>query len=204
MDNNTQKMIDGLPYEAGTDELAQLMQKSHTLCAQYNQIVADNDPKREEILNQLIPHHGDGCYLQGPIHFDYGVFTHLGKNFYANYNFTVLDCGPITIGDNVMCGPGVTIASAMHPLQWQQRNPRKQKDGQFTTVEFSKPIVIGDNCWLASNVTVCPGVHIGNGCVIGAGAVVTHDIPDNSLAAGVPAKVIRKITAADRCNNYPY
>ena len=204
MDANTQKMIDGLPYEAGSAELTKLMQKSHTLCAQYNQLTDDHEPKREEILKQLIPHQGKGCYLQGPIHFDYGVFTHLGQNFYSNYNFTVLDCGPVTIGDNVMCGPGVTIANAMHPLQWQQRNPRTQKDGQFTTVEFSKPVVIGNNCWLASNVTVCPGVHIGNGCVIAAGAVVTDDIRDNSLAAGVPAKVLSNITDADRLNYYPY
>lgn len=143
-------------------------------------------------------------FLQGPIHFDYGQFTKLGYGFYANYNFTVLDCAPVTIGDNVLCGPNVTIATAMHPLMWQQRNQRTQADGKFTTIEYAKPITIGNNCWLASNVTVCPGVHIGDGCVIGAGAVVTHDIPANSLVAGVPAKVIRTISEDDWCNNYPY
>lgn len=204
MEENTKKMLAGCPYEAGTKELAALMQKAHTLCAQYNLLSDDHDPKREEILQQLIPHHGNNCYLQGPIHFDYGQFTKLGEGFYANYNLTVLDCAPVTIGDNVLCGPNVTIATAMHPLMWQQRNQRVQADGKFTTVEYAKPITIGNNCWLASNVTICPGVHIGDGCVIGAGAVVTHDIPDNSLVAGVPAKIIRKISAADRCNNYPY
>lgn len=204
MDNNTQEMLAGHPYEAGTPELAQLMQHSHTICAQYNQLVLDADPQREKLLQQLIPEHGKNCFLQGPIHFDYGRFTKLGDNFYANYNFTVLDCAPVTIGDNVMCGPNVTIATAMHPLMWQQRNPQAQADGTFTTVEYAKPIEIGNNCWLASNVTVCPGVHIGDGCVIGAGAVVTHDVPDDSLVAGVPAKVIRKITPNDRLNHYPY
>lgn len=204
MDNNTQEMLAGHPYEAGTPELAQLMQRSHTLCTQYNQLALDADPQREKLLQQLIPEHGKNCFLQCPIHFDYGRFTKLGDNFYANYNFTVLDCAPVTIGDNVMCGPNVTIATAMHPLMWQQRNPQTQADGNFTTVEYAKPIEIGNNCWLASNVTVCPGVHIGDGCVIGAGAVVTHDIPDDSLVAGVPAKVIRKITPNDRLNHYPY
>lgn len=204
MDKNTQQMLNGEPYEAGTPKLSKMMQKAHLICAEYNQLSDDHDPKREALLQELIPNHGDNCYLQGPIHFDYGRFTKLGKGFYANYNFTVLDVAPVTIGDNVLCGPGVTIATAMHPLMWQQRNPRTQSDGKFTTVEYAKPIVIDDNCWLASNVTVCPGVHIGAGSVIAAGAVVTHDIPANSLAAGVPAKVIREITPADRCNHYPY
>nr|MDF9461308.1 sugar O-acetyltransferase [Lactobacillus amylovorus] len=139
-----------------------------------------------------------------PIQFDYGCFTHLGDNFYANFNLTVLDTCPITIGKNVMCGPNVSLITPLHPLMYEQRNPRKQADGEVDDIEYGAPITIGDNCWLASNVTVCPGVTIGNGCVIGAGAVVTKDVPDNSLVVGVPGKVIRKITEKDRLKDFPY
>jgi len=103
-----------------------------------------------------------------------------------------------------MCAPNVSLITAMNPLCYQQRNVQMQADGQMGDLEYGKPITIGDNCWLAANVTVCPGVTIGNGCVIGAGAVVTHDVPDNSLALGVPAKVVKTITETDRLANYPY
>ncbi len=103
-----------------------------------------------------------------------------------------------------MCGPNVSLITPLHPLMYQQRNPRMQADGKVDTVEYGAPITIGDNCWLASNITVCPGVTIGNGCVIGAGALVTKDVPDNSLVVGVPGRVVRKITEKDRLNNYPY
>lgn len=156
------------------------------------------------IIDRLFSQHADGIYLQGPIHIDYGRFTKIGKNFYANFNFTILDTCPVTIGNNVMCGPNVSIITAIHPLMYQQRNIRQQADDLFDDVEYGKPVTIGDNCWLASNVTVCPGVTIGNGCVIGAGTVVTKDIPDNSLVLGVPGKVIRPITEKDRLGNFPY
>ena len=110
----------------------------------------------------------------------------------------------ITIGNNVMLGPNITLATPLHPLLADQRNPRMQKDGKVADIEYGAPITIGDNCWLASNVTVCAGVKIGNNCVIGAGAIVTKDIPDNSLAVCVPAKVIRTLSEKDRLNNYPY
>ena len=103
-----------------------------------------------------------------------------------------------------MVGPNVSLVTPIHPLRWQQRNARKQANGQFTTLEFGAPITIGNNCWLASNVTVCGGVTIGDGCVIGAGAVVTHDMPANSLVLGVPAKAVRQITAEDNLDSFPY
>lgn len=203
MKENIEKMLAGEPYRPGKSGLPEMRKKAHKLSQEYNQIL-ESDPKRKMILDELLPDHGKGIFLQGPIQFDYGKFTHLGDNFYANFNLTVLDTCPITIGKNVMCGPNVSLVTPLHPLQYQQRNPRKQSDGEIDDIEYGAPITIGDNCWLASNVTVCPGVTIGNGCVIGAGAVVTNDIPDDSLALGVPAKVVRKITEKDRLNNYPY
>lgn len=204
MNQNTKNMLDGKPYRPGTSELNKFSHFAHRLCRDYNLTTDDDIIEREMIINRLFPQHADGIYLQGPIHIDYGRFTKIGKNFYANFNFTILDTCPVIIGDNVMCGPNVSIITAMHPLIYQQRNVRQQADGQVDTIEYGKPVTIGDNCWLASNVTVCPGVTIGKGCVIGAGSVVTNDIPDNSLVLGVPGKVIRPITEKDRLENYPY
>ncbi len=102
--------------------------------------------------------------------------------------------------DDVFMGPNVTLATPMHPLLPEERNVRRRPDGGFYNLEYAKPITIEDNCWLASNVTVCGGVTIGEGCVIGAGSVVTRSIPAHSLAAGNPCRVIRTLTEEDRMN----
>ena len=136
----------------------------------YNDTFETEEEKRKEILDELMPNRGEGTYLQGPIYFDYGQFTTMGECCYANFNFTVLDTCPVTIGDNVFFGPNCTIAT---------------------------PVTISSNCWIASNVVIAAGVTIGEGCVIGAGSVVTKDIPANSLAAGNPCRVIRPITEED-------
>lgn len=204
MEENTKKMLAGKPYLAGSGELVQFMHHSHLLCQKYNTLPETDTKGRNAIIDDLLGHHGKDPYLQGPIQFDYGRYTSVGDNFYANFNLTILDICPVTIGDNVMLGPNVTIATPLHPLRWQQRNPHKQENGQDTTMEYGAPITIGDNCWLASNVTVCPGVTIGSGCVVGAGAVVTHDMPENSLVLGVPAKAVRQITSKDQRPDYPY
>ena len=102
-----------------------------------------------------------------------------------------------------MIGPNVSLLTPMHPLRWQDRNPYAKPDGTITDKEYAKPITIGSNCWIAGNVTICGGVTIGEGCVIGAGSVVTRDIPPNSLAVGVPCRVIRKISEADSLENHP-
>lgn len=204
MQENTKKMLQGLPYRPDTEELSQLSSQAHRLCRDYNLTCDDDKMERKMIIDKLFPDHGKDVYLQGPIQIDYGCFTHLGDNFYANFNFTVLDTCPVKIGSNVMCGPNVTLATPLHPLTYQQRNVRIQADGKLADVEYGAPISIGDNCWLASNVTICAGVKIGSGCVIGAGAVVTKDMPENSLILGVPAKAVREITDADRLVNFPY
>ncbi|WP_251547556.1 sugar O-acetyltransferase [Limosilactobacillus caecicola] len=204
MEENTHKMLAGQPYDPETTELSQFQHLAHGLCLKYNQIPDTEGTKRQEILDQLFPNHGQSPYIQGPLQVDYGRFTTLGNNFYANFNLTILDTCPVTIGDNVMFGPNVSLITATHPLRWQQRNPHQETDGSFSSLELGKPIQIGNNCWFGSNVTICPGVTIGDGCVIGAGAVVTKDMPADSLVLGVPAKAVRKITEADHLSSYPY
>ena len=190
-----EKMIEGLIYDPNEAELLKMRKTAHKLCNKYNKLDEDN-PRRQKILSKLLPH-GNGVYLQGPIYFDYGHFTTFGKNCYANFNLTVLDCCPVTIGDNVFIGSGVSIVTPVHPLLPAERNMYLNDEGAMTDKEYARPIVIGSNCWIASNVTVCGGVTIGEGCVIGAGSVVTRDIPDGVFAAGNPCRVIRKITEAD-------
>ena len=181
MEENTKKMLAGLPYRPDTKELSRISMKAHRLSRDYNQTADEDKEVRKAIIDELFPDHETGVYLQGPIEVDYGKFTKLGKNFYANFNLTILDTCPVTIGDNVMCGPNTSLVTPLHPLLPEQRNARLQKDGKIADIEYGAPITIGDNCWLASNVTVCPGVTIGKNCVIGAGSVVTKDIPDLSL-----------------------
>ncbi|MBQ7154008.1 MAG: sugar O-acetyltransferase [Synergistaceae bacterium] len=161
----------------------------------YNRLYDTDETGRNAILRELLPYcHMDGyTYLQGPIYFDYGINTYIGKGFYANFNFTVLDVCPVRIGDNVMAGTNVSLLTPMHPMRWQERNARHDDGGEGYILEYAKPITIGNNCWLAGSVTVTGGVTIGDGCVIGAGSVVTRDIPANSFAAGVPCRVIRTI-----------
>lgn len=204
MEENTKNMLAGRPYLTGSGEITTFMHHSHLLCQKYNALPEDDVSQRHQIIDDLLGQHGKNCFLQGPIQFDYGRYTKVGDNFYANFNLTVLDTCPVHIGNNVMLGPNVTLATPLHPLRWQQRNPHQQANGQETTMEYGAPITIGDNCWLASNVTVCAGVTIGNGCVVGAGAVVTHDMPDNSLILGVPARAVRQITSNDTQPYYPY
>ena len=196
-----EKMLAGKIYDSTDSELVSLRAKAQRLSKEFNDLL-ENDGRRTEILKEL-GIAGDAFYLQGPVQFDYGCFTSIGKNSYANFNLTCVDCCPVTIGDNVFIGPNVSLLTPMHPLRWQDRNQYLKADGTATDKEYAKPITIGDNCWLAGNVTVCGGVTIGEGCVIGAGSVVTRDIPANTLAVGVPCRPIREITAEDALENHP-
>ena len=193
----TEKMLAGKIYDPSDIALLERREWAHAFCRRYNGTDETDIKKRRKILDKLLPNRGEGTYLQGPVFFDYGIYFKTGKNFYANFNLTVLDCCPVTVGDDVFIGPNCTLVTPVHPLRWQDRNVRFKEDGTPFDYEYAKPIEIGSNCWLASNVTVCGGVKIGSGCVIGAGSVVTRDIPENSFAAGNPCKVIRKITEED-------
>ena len=197
-----EKMLAGYLYDpfAKGEDLIELRTKARNLCRKYNLLNDEEIEERTKILKELLPVLNDGVYLQGPIQFDFGCNTYIGKNSYANFNFVVLDEAKITIGDNVFIGPNVSLVTAVHPLLAEERNlflKEDEDDGHITNMEYTKPIVIEDNCWICSNVTIVGGVRIGYNSVIAAGSVVVKDIPPHSLAAGNPCKVIRKITKED-------
>ncbi|MBQ2677195.1 MAG: sugar O-acetyltransferase [Clostridia bacterium] len=193
-----EKMLAGMLYDPSDPELVELLIKARKLSRQYNQTDEDETEKRTAILRDLLPNTPHLPSLQAPVYFDYGANTYFGKFSGTNFNFTCLDVCPVHIGDNVMIGPNVTLATPMHPLLPEERNVRQREDGSYYNLEYAKPITIENDCWLASNVVVCGGVTIGEGSVIGAGSVVTRDIPPYSLAVGNPCRVIRKITEEDK------
>ena len=131
----------------------------------------------------------ENAFVNPPFYCDYGFHIEVGKNFFANYNCTILDVAKVTIGDNCQMAPNVAIYTAGHPVHPETRN---------SGYEYGKAVSIGDNVWIGGNTVICPGVHIGNNVVIGAGSVVTKDIPDMVIAAGNPCRVIRSITDDDR------
>lgn len=193
----TEKMLAGKLYVPADPELVRRSGTAHRLCKEFNDTLDTEREKRAQLLRQLLPHMGEGTFLQGPIQFDYGIYTTFGTNCYANFNLTVLDSCPVVIGDNVMLGPNCSLMTPIHPLLPAQRNLRRREDGTLYDLEYARPITIESDCWIAANVTVCGGVTIGRGCVIGAGSVVTRDIPAGTLAAGNPCRVIRPITEQD-------
>lgn len=141
-------------------------------------------------MKELFAECGDNCYIELPFHANWGGHhVHLGSGVYANSNLTLVDDGNIYIGDKVMLGPNVTIATANHPI-----NPELRDRG----LQFNKDVYIGENTWIGAGVVIVPGVHIGSNTVIGAGSVVTKDIPDNVIAVGNPCRVIRNVSEHDR------
>lgn len=155
----------------------------------YNHTRPSEYEKKQEILRQVLGGAGEHLWIESPAAFSYGCNTYMGHHVYANYNLVIVDDCEVYIGNHVMFAPNVTITATGHPLA-----PEMRRKG----AQFSIPVRIGDDVWIGSNVSVMPGVTIGNNVVIGAGSVVTHDIPDNVLAFGAPCKVVREITAQDK------
>ena len=158
------------------------------MCRKFNDLFPDEVEKRTELLKELLGKTGKIIWVEQPFLCDYGDNIEVGDNFYANYNLVVLDCAKVTIGDNAFIAPNVGIYTAAHPIVAEQRN---------SGMEFAAPITIGNNVWIGGGTQICPGVTIGDNTVIGAGSVVTKDIPANVVAAGVPCRVLRKITLDD-------
>lgn len=192
------KMIAGQLYNPADAELVAMRARVRKLFGEYNRSGEDEQPRRKELLEQMLGSHGEYFYCEPPVRFDYGINTHVGDNFFSNFNFVVLDCAPVRIGKQCFIGPNVTIATPVHPLLACDRNMRPGPDGQKFDYEYARPITIEDNVWLASNVVVCGGVTIGHDTVIGAGSVVTRDIPAGVLAAGNPCRVIRPLGEKDK------
>ena len=156
----------------------------------FNMTRPSEGEKRAEMLRQMLAEVGEGCYIEPPLHTNFGGrHCHLGRNVYANFNLTLVDDTHIYIGDYTMIGPNVVIATAAHPIC-----PELRERGY----QYNLPVHIGSNCWLGAGVIVLPGVKIGDGSVIGAGSVVTKDIPAGVVAVGNPCRVLREITERDR------
>lgn len=187
--NQKERMLAGLPYKAWLDGLSEERIANKLKIHEYNLLRPDENDRREELIRDILAVSGENVHIESPFRCDYGKNITVGKNFYANYNCTVLDVGKVVIGDNVMFAPNVAIYTAGHPIHPDSRN---------TGYEYGIAITIGNNVWIGGNVVVNPGVTIGNNVVIGAGSVVTKDIPDNVIAVGSPCKVIREITEKDR------
>lgn len=153
-------------------------------CFYYNNIDPKDQEERDEVIKELFQNIGEDFIIEQPLHCDYGYNIKIGKKFYANYNLTILDTGPITIGDHVFIGPNCNIFAATHPLDIERRNQ---------DLEAALPVTIGNNVWLGGNVTILPGITIGDNVTVGAGSVVTKDIPNNVVVAGNPAKIIKKL-----------
>lgn len=185
-----ERMLANLPYRSWLDGLSEERMECKKKLYKYNNLAPDAAEKRTALLREILGKTQEGYLnIESPFHCDYGYNISVGKDFFANYNFIVLDVGKVTIGDNFMAGPNVQICTAGHPLHPETRN---------SGYEYGINITIGDNVWIGGNVLVCPGVKIGNNVVIGGGSVVTKDIPDNMLAYGNPCRVAREITEADR------
>ncbi|MBR4493982.1 MAG: sugar O-acetyltransferase [Clostridiales bacterium] len=189
--NMKERMIANLPYKAWMDGLAEDRLECRKKIYKFNNMSPDEEEEslkflKEEILGKV----GGGYFnIEKPFRCDYGYNIEIGDNFFANYNFVVLDVGKVKIGDNVQIAPNVSLYTAGHPLHPDSRN---------SGYEYGIDITIGNNVWLGGNVCVMPGVTIGDNAVIGAGAVVTKDIPANAVAVGNPAKVVKMITEEDR------
>ena len=173
-------MLAGELYQANDPALVAERLRAKTLCYRYNQAPVQLN---KQVLAELLGYETD-AYIEAPLRCDYGYNIYLGKNFYANYNLTVLDCAPVRIGDNVFMAPNVLLTTAGHPVEVAPR---------VAGWEFARPITIGDNVWLGAGVLVMPGVSIGAGTTIGAGSVVTRDIPANVVAVGNPCRVLREL-----------
>ena len=193
--NELEKMLAGKIYDPNEPDLSKLRRDAHNKCLDFNKL-KDGDPKKIEMIREMFPNAKE-LYLQGPIYFDYICNTTFGEFCYANFNFFVIDCCPVKIGNNVFFGPNVSILTPMHPYLAEERNIYLREDGEYTDKEYAKPITIEDNVWVCGNVTILGGVTIGHDSVIGAGSVVTRDIPSGVLAFGNPCRVIRKLTKED-------
>ena len=177
-----EKMLAGLPYEAWDEQLFNERMNAKAICHKFNLHDPRERDERMTLLASLLTMKGN-AYMEPNFYCDYGYNIELGHNFYSNHHLTILDVCKVSIGDNVMFGPHVMISTATHPI-----DPIKRRD-----TEFGKPIIIGNDVWIGGNVSILPGVTIGHNCVIGAGSVVVHDIPDNSVAVGNPCKVKKAV-----------
>lgn len=184
------KMHTGELYLPMDDEIMKEQMTCLEKLYDYNATRPLEGEKRAQLLKEMFAEIGDDCYIEPPLHANWGGHhVHFGKNVYANFNLTLVDDTHIYVGDYTMIGPNVTLATAGHPIL-----PELREQGY----QYNAPVSIGRNCWIGANVVIVPGVTIGNNVVIGAGSVVTKDLPDHVVAVGNPCKVLRTINEHDQ------
>lgn len=180
-----EKRDKGIIYDGNyNEELLNEMKKTKDLCYEYNNIRPSQVEKREELIKNIFGRTGRNIIVNSNFYCDYGYNIFVGENFYMNHNGVILDGAKVEFGDNVFIGPNCGFYTAGHPIEIEQRNKG---------LEYARPIKVGNNVWFGGNVTVLPGVTIGDNVTIGAGSVVTKDIPSNVIAYGNPCKVARRI-----------
>lgn len=184
-----ERMLANLPYKAWMDGLEEERTANKKRIQKFNQLSPEDREGQTALLREILGKTGERVRIEAPFYCDYGYNIEVGEDFFANYNFTVLDVGRVRIGRNAQIAPNVSIYTAGHPIHPDSRN---------SGYEYGIDITIGDNVWIGGNVCILPGISIGDNVVIGAGSVVTRDIPDNVIAAGNPCRVLREITEADR------
>jgi maltose O-acetyltransferase len=189
MQSELEKMLAGDLYNPLDPELSAMRLKARLLCQELNHGREDDTALRSRILKELLPHAGDKLWLQPPFYCDYGAHIHAGEGVFFNFNCVVLDVARVTIGSRSLFGPNVQIYTATHPIDHQER---------ASGLELGSPIRIGSDVWVGGSTVICPGVSIGDRSIIGAGSVVTKDIPADVIAAGNPCRVIRSIAPGDR------
>ena len=180
-----EKMLAGLPYSAVDPELIKELNETKDVLQEYNRLKPTQLEQRRAMLMSLLGHVGDdNILISQPFYCDYGKHISVGKRFFANFNFTVLDEALVTIGDDCFIGPNVGIYTACHSTDPVERNTRR---------EWALPVTIGDNVWIGGSVTILAGVTIGDNVTIGASSVVTRDVPSGCVAVGNPCRVIKKL-----------
>ena len=187
--NVKERMKSGKLYFCTDEELAREQLKCLDRLYDFNQTRPSEMEKRSALLKEILAEVGENCYVEPPLHANWGIHTHFGRNVYANFNLTLVDDTDIFVGDSVMFGPNVVVATAGHPIDPELR--RK-------VAQFNVPVRIGSNVWIGAGAILLPGVTVGENSVIGAGSVVTHDIPPNVVAVGNPCRVLREISDRDR------
>lgn len=190
MNTNREKMHTGELYEPGDPNILAWQAQCLDRLYDYNMTRPAQAEKREALLREMLAEVGEGCYIEPPFHANLGgAHVHFGSYVYANFNLTCVDDTHIYVGDYTMFGPNVTLATAGHPIL-----PELRAKGY----QYNMPIRIGRCCWLGAGVIVLPGVTVGDNVVVGAGSVVTRDLPANVVAVGTPCRVLREVSERDR------
>jgi maltose O-acetyltransferase len=188
-------MLAGEPYNCHDPELREMAVVARRRLADYSAMDAGDEDGRFRLLEMIFGHVEPGVHIEAPFYVDYGVHTSIGRDTFINVNFVLIDDATVSIGERCLIGPAVQLVTAKHPLRVSERRTPLEdvRAGSAAWRTLSSPITIGDDVWLGSGVIVLPGVNIGDRSTVGAGAVVTDDVPPDTLALGTPAKVIRHL-----------